>query len=101
MRRRDRRTVRVRLPARVSCAPVLCLRGELVVIGKQPDGDSIRFVPDTPALLAQLAHRRRARRSGAGSLQLRVEGIDAPETHYNTLAQPLADPARDRLLALC
>jgi hypothetical protein len=80
---------------------VLCLRGELVVIGKQPDGDSIRFVPDTPALLAELEHAERARRSSDGSLQLRVEGIDAPETHYNTLAQPLGDPARDRLLGLC
>jgi hypothetical protein len=80
---------------------VLCLRGELVVIGKQPDGDSIRFVPDTPALIAQLEHAARARTSSDGSLQLRVEGIDAPETHYNALAQPLADSARDRLLALC
>jgi hypothetical protein len=80
---------------------VLCLRGELVVIGKQPDGDSIRFVPDTPALLERLEHAERVRRSSDGSVQLRVEGIDAPETHYNTFAQPLGDPARDRLLALC
>lgn len=90
----------MRLPAAIVPA-VLCLRGELVVIGKQPDGDSIRFVPDTPTLLARLDHAGRARRSSDGSLQLRVEGIDAPETHYNTLAQPLGDPARDRLLALC
>jgi hypothetical protein len=80
---------------------VLCLRGELVVIGKQPDGDSIRFVPDTPALIDRLDHAERARTSSDGSLQLRVEGIDAPETHYNALAQPLGDSARDRLLALC
>jgi hypothetical protein len=80
---------------------VLCLRGELVVIGKQPDGDSIRFEPDTPALLAQLEHAERARRSSDGTLQLRVEGIDAPETHYNTLAQPRGDRSRDRLLTLC
>jgi hypothetical protein len=91
---------RVRLTAAIVRA-VLCLRGELVVIGKQPDGDSIRLVPDTPALLAQLDHADRARTSSDGSLQLRVEGIDAPETHYNTLAQPLGDSARDRLLALC
>jgi hypothetical protein len=80
---------------------VLCLRGELVVIGKQPDGDSIRFVPATPSLLERLEHAERARRSSDGSLQLRVEGIDAPETHYNAFAQPLGDPARDRLLGLC
>lgn len=79
----------------------LCLRGRLVVIGKQPDGDSIRFVPDTPALLADLGRARRIRPSRDGSVQLRLEGIDAPETHYQGLAQPLADPARDRLLVLC
>jgi hypothetical protein len=85
----------------LSSRAVLCLRGELVVIGKQPDGDSIRFVPDTPALIDRLDHAERARTSSDGSLQLRVEGIDAPETHYNTLAQPLGDSSRDRLLALC
>lgn len=79
----------------------LCLRGRLVVIGKQPDGDSIRFVPDTPALLRDLRRARRIRPSRDGSVQLRLEGIDAPETHFNGQAQPLADPARDRLLKLC
>lgn len=79
----------------------LCLRGRLVVIGKQPDGDSIRFVPDTPALLGDLRRARRIRPSRDGSVQLRLEGIDAPETHYQGQAQALADPARDRLLALC
>ncbi|MDQ3632152.1 MAG: thermonuclease family protein [Actinomycetota bacterium] len=79
----------------------LCLRGRLVVIGKQPDGDSIRFVPDTPALLGDLRRARRIRPSRDGSVQLRLEGIDAPETHYSGEAQPLADPARDRLLELC
>ena len=79
----------------------LCLRGRLVVIGKQPDGDSIRFVPDTPALLNDLRRARRIRPSRDGTVQLRLEGIDAPETHYQDQAQPLADPARDRLLKLC
>jgi endonuclease YncB( thermonuclease family) len=79
----------------------LCLRGRLVVIGKQPDGDSIRFVPDTPALLGDLRRARRIRPSRDGTVQLRLEGIDAPETHYQGQSQPLADPARDRLLALC
>jgi len=71
------------------------------VIGKEPDGDSIRFVPDTPALLDDLVRGRRVDPSEDGSVQLRLEGIDAPETHYQEQAQPLADPARDRLLALC
>jgi endonuclease YncB( thermonuclease family) len=80
---------------------LLCLRGNLVVIGKQPDGDSIRFVPDTPELLDSLRRSFRVRRSDDGSVQLRLEGIDAPETHYGALAQPLGAEARDALLDLC
>jgi hypothetical protein len=30
-----------------------------------------------------------------------LDGIDAPELHYNGLAQPLAEPARAELLAWC
>jgi endonuclease YncB( thermonuclease family) len=72
-----------------------------VVVGKQPDGDSIRFVPDTPDLLDSLRRGWRVRRSSDGSVQLRLEGIDAPETHYGALAQPLGTQARDALLELC
>lgn len=79
---------------------MLCLRGDLVIVGKQPDGDSIRFVPDTPALLDRLERSERVRASSDGSVQLRLDGIDAPETHYEGEAQPLGDAARDRLLAL-
>jgi endonuclease YncB( thermonuclease family) len=79
----------------------LCLRGSLVVIGKQPDGDSIRFAPDSPDLLDDLRRGWRVRRSSDGTVQLRLEGIDAPETHYGELAQPLGAQARDALLELC
>jgi hypothetical protein len=81
--------------------PLVCLRGKLVVIGKEPDGDSIRFVPDTPDLLRRLRNAHRVRRSSDGSVQLRLDGIDAPETHYGNLAQPRGPEARDRLLELC
>jgi endonuclease YncB( thermonuclease family) len=79
----------------------LCLRGSLVVEGKAPDGDSIRLVPDTPALLEELRRAERVRVSPAdGSVQLRLEAIDAPETSYGPAGQPLGTQARDRLLAL-
>jgi endonuclease YncB( thermonuclease family) len=71
------------------------------VVGKQPDGDSIRFLPDTPDLLDSLRRSWRVRRSSDGTVQLRLEGIDAPETHYGALAQPLGAQARDTLLELC
>src|SRR3954447_23936531 len=75
------------------------LRGKLVVVGKSPDGDSIRFVPDRPALLDDLYRGDRVRTSNVdGSVQLRLEGIDAPETHYGGEAQPRGDVARDWLL---
>ncbi len=82
-------------------ARLLCLRGELVVVGKSPDGDSIRFRPSSPALVRTLENGERARASSDGTFQLRLDGIDAPETHYNGHAQPHGEPARDALLDWC
>ena len=68
-------------------------------MGKRPDGDSIRFVPARPTLLDDLYRGDRVRTSRVdGSVQLRLEGIDAPETHYGKDAQPHGDVARDWLL---
>jgi endonuclease YncB( thermonuclease family) len=80
---------------------LLALHGELTVVGKKPDGDSMRFIPRSPAKLEQIGRADRLRPSTVdGSHQLRFEGIDTPETHYGTLAQPLGVEARDRLLKL-
>lgn len=76
----------------------LVLTGRAVVVGKEPDGDSVRFAPDDPALLRLLDHGDRARVSADGSVQLRFDGVDAPELHYQDAAQPLGGAARDRLL---
>jgi hypothetical protein len=78
---------------------LLAFHGELTVVGKRPDGDSIRFVPESPERLDDLQRADRKRISKTdGSLQLRLEGIDTPETHYGEDAQPLGDRARDWLL---
>src|ERR1700754_3792133 len=77
---------------------LLCLRGQLVVLGKSPDGDSIRFRPDTPSLIARLRDGERADPSADGTLQLRLDGIDRPRTHYSGQPQPRGEPARDELL---
>jgi endonuclease YncB( thermonuclease family) len=75
------------------------MRGRLVVVGYQPDGDSMRFVADDPSLFATLQRGYKIRRSTRdGSVQLRLEGIDAPELHYGSAAQPDGDTARDWLL---
>ena len=74
---------------------LLCLRGSLVIEGKAPDGDSIRLVPDTPALLDDLRRADRIRVSPVdGSVQLRLEAIDAPEVSYGPAGQPLEGPRR-------
>jgi endonuclease YncB( thermonuclease family) len=78
---------------------MLAIHGELVIIGYEPDGDSVRFVADDPGLFEQIGRGYKVRPSGRdGSVQLRFEAIDAPETHYGKDAQPLGDTARDSML---
>jgi endonuclease YncB( thermonuclease family) len=83
------------------------IKGQYRILHSQPDGDSVHFFPDDPEAFAKL--RMEAHPSPAGSVQLRLDAIDALETHYTphahggfTQHQPLAlahAPA-DRLLAL-
>lgn len=74
------------------------IKGNFSVIGKQPDGDSLRFIADDPKLYQALHRAYRITPSRDRSVQLRLEAIDAPETHYGKFAQPLGKDARDRLL---
>ena len=62
--------------------------------GFEPDGDSIQFKPDNPVLLDQLDRVGSPYRlTSIGSTQLRLEGIDALELHFEGSHQPrpLAD----------
>ena len=75
------------------------IRGTVTVAGYQPDGDSIRFVADDSHLFDALYRGNRVRLSKRdGSVQLRLEGMDTPETHYEGKAQPYGDTARDAFL---
>ncbi len=76
----------------------LVLKGAFVIIGKSPDGDSVRFKPDNRQLLFGLKNPSRIKVSADGSVQLRFEAIDAPELHYGSLEQPLGAKSRDVLL---
>ena len=60
--------------------PMTVIKGEYRVLGGAPDGDSIRFYPD--AADAWERSGLRVRPNAAGGAQLRLEGIDALETHY-------------------
>src|SRR5437763_1805545 len=77
----------------------LCIHGELVIVGYEPDGDSVRFIADDASHYGALKRADRIRPSQRdGSVQLRFEGVDAPELHYGVDAQPLGATARDALL---
>ncbi|WP_239377316.1 MULTISPECIES: lamin tail domain-containing protein [unclassified Frankia] len=71
--------------------------------GPEPDGDTVKFLPDTPALVERLP-RRSGRPPGINGhgISVRLEAIDALETHFGETHQELAgaNAARDELLRL-
>lgn len=74
---------------------MLMIAGTYRVLGAAPDGDSVRFYPTDPDqwdLLRDGGHQ--VRRNAAGGAQLRLDGIDATETHFSAgrvhTHQPLA-----------
>jgi hypothetical protein len=74
--------------------PMLCLAGAFTVTGTEPDGDSLRFRPDDPDDWTQVPGPHKVRTNAAGAAQLRMDAIDALETHYtptggHLLHQPL------------
>ncbi len=86
------------------------LRGQFVIRyadlprqGPEPDGDTVKFRPDTPALVETLPRRsgRPPDINGRG-ISVRLEAIDALETHFAETHQELAgaNAARDELLRL-
>lgn len=77
------------------------IHGRFVITGYEPDGDSMRFIANDITQYDDLHRAYKIMPSKRdGSVQLRFEGIDAPETHYGSAAQPLGDVARDALLKL-
>jgi endonuclease YncB( thermonuclease family) len=77
----------------------VAIPGEFVLIGKEPDGDSVRFVPDDPSHFNELGNSYRIQPTRTdGSVQLRFEAVDATELHYGTASQPMAASSRDAVL---
>ena len=85
--------------------PVYSIPGSYKIIGTSPDGDSVRFYPDDPTIFERAGMA--VRLNAHGGAQLRLDAIDALETHYtpprskHTWRQPaaLARGAGDELLA--
>jgi len=75
--------------------PFTLIKGTFHVQSYSPDGDSIRFHPQNAQLVRHLDGPP-AKFNGRGHVQLRLEAIDALETHYSppsgsgSLHQPLA-----------
>jgi endonuclease YncB( thermonuclease family) len=87
----------------------LLIKGKFFIVGYQPDGDSVKFMPNNVQLLKKITtedHKpANVKVNAKGHTQLRIEGIDALETHYvagGTLHQPLGDAtaARKHLLTI-
>lgn len=74
------------------------ISGKLLVIGYEPDGDSIRFKADDLADFDSIYRSYKLKPSRDESVQLRLDGIDAPELHYGGHGQPRGETARDYLL---
>lgn len=68
--------------------------------GPEPDGDTLRFVPQTPSLVEGLSNSRTPDWKRGGAINIRFEGIDALETHFSGMHQNLdwAIAARDYML---
>lgn len=79
--------------------PFTLIKGSFRVVGMSPDGDSVRFAADDLDLINNLPGGP-PDPNPRPSVQLRLEGIDALETHYAARHQPTqwARAARDRLL---
>jgi len=97
--------------------PFTIITGSFRVVGRSsagnptgfsPDGDSIHFAPDDLGLLDRLTVLNEpADPTSVGSVQLRMEGIDALELHFQPQVRgarnthqprPLADDSRDALV---
>ncbi|MDQ4144909.1 MAG: lamin tail domain-containing protein [Actinomycetota bacterium] len=89
--------------------PYTLLRGEFVIRypdmprqGPEPDGDTVKFAPDIPALVEGLPRiSGRPPDISDRGISVRLEAIDALETHFADTHQELAgaNAARDALLA--
>jgi endonuclease YncB( thermonuclease family) len=83
---------------------MLLIKGFYDIKGSQPDGDTVHFTADDPAewSLVGGGGGRAVEHSAVGRAKLRLDAIDALETHYGParVHQPLqfAHAARDELL---
>jgi endonuclease YncB( thermonuclease family) len=74
--------------------PMLVIEGIYRILGARPDGDSVRFYPNDVDDWDRVDGPHRVQRNAAGGAQLRLDAIDALETHFLTTAGELHQPPR-------
>jgi len=90
--------------------PMLLIEGDYRILNGKPDGDTVHFDPHDAAFWYEVPGARtidKDHRNSRGGANLRLDGIDALETHYlgvgpHEVHQPLtlgAHAARDELLS--
>ena len=62
--------------------PYLIVRGTYHIVEKRPDGDTISFRPFHQEHWLRIPQNRVPKINSKGDVSLRLEGIDALETHY-------------------
>ncbi|MEU8926476.1 nuclease [Kitasatospora sp. NPDC048545] len=85
---------------------MMLITGSYQVLHDRPDGDTVHFLPQDPGYWCDVPGRNRVDRDEHGGASLRLDAIDALETHYQGVGpdfahQPLglgAHAARDELL---
>jgi len=60
--------------------PMTLVKGHYRIVGASPDGDSVRFYPQDPDVWGRAGIA--VRTNSTGGVQLRLDAIDALETHY-------------------
>jgi endonuclease YncB( thermonuclease family) len=77
------------------------IKGTLTLVGREPDGDSIAFIPNNVRHFDDIYRGFLLKVSSKDSaVQLRLEGIDSPELHYGSAFQPFGVDARNYFLEL-
>ncbi|WP_327682277.1 thermonuclease family protein [Kitasatospora sp. NBC_00458] len=84
---------------------MLLVHGSYKIIGSEPDGDTVRFVPTDPKAWDRLPGCPVKHSTATGETRLRLDAVDALETHYDRTGPEVSQPhefahaARDTLLA--
>jgi endonuclease YncB( thermonuclease family) len=73
---------------------MLVIQGTYRAVGARPDGDSVRFYPNDPDDWDRVDGPHKVQRNAGGGAQLRLDAIDALETHFLTKAGEQHQPHR-------